>query len=283
MSADESKNGISWVSRPLEDGDLLSDTGGMRETSLFLGRYTLNEVFAVLGKKGFYKEARKRHLWPLVFDLDSSASPLQRLRIFLREKDPDLLIVDLKIREGIFSPKKELVPKQPIPSLKSLFVEWLTLQNPSAEFSEKHGALPGQQHPGLGMSKKIMDLFVYLGKQTRVDSILAFPAYYHNAVLFSRYFRFFNPEKEGEVQSLRRTFSHMSIRQLAWAVHLNCLKTTEGGIYEWKSEEQVFPFSRELKEYFDSKAYKEIVKQSLNRSGFVIDPIEFERKFGAID
>jgi len=86
--------------------------------------------------------------------------------------------------------------------------------------------------------------FVHLATVTRSDCILAFPAYYHNGVLFSRYFRFINPEKEGEVQAIRRTFSHMSIRQLAWAVHLNFLRTASGAVYEWKAEEQVFPWPR---------------------------------------
>jgi len=265
------------------EGEIFSALAEGRGTTLFLGKYSLNEVFAVLAKKSFIKEARKRNLWPLAFDMDSSAFPLQRFQIFLREKSPDYLIVDLKIREGVFRPKERAVAEPPLREFKSLILEWLTLQNPRAEFSEKRGALPGQQYPGLGMSKKIMDLFIYLGKLTHKDAILAFPAFYHNAVLFSRYFHFFNPEKEGEVESIRRTFSHMPIKQLAWAVYLNCLRTASGEVYEWKAEEQVFPLAKDLREYFDSKNYREIVKQSLKRYQFTIDGEDFERKFGSID
>jgi hypothetical protein len=265
------------------EGEIFSALAEGRGTTLFLGKYALNEVFAVLAKKNFIKEARKRNLWPLAFDMDSSAFPLQRFQIFLREKSPDYLIVDLKIREGVFRPKERQVAEPPLREFKSLILEWLTLQNPRAEFSEKRGALPGQQYPGLGMSKKIMDIFIYLGKLTHKDAILAFPAFYHNAVLFSRYFHFFNPEKEGEVESIRRTFSHMPIKQLAWAVYLNCLRTASGEVYEWKAEEQVFPLAKDLREYFDSKSYREIVKQSLKRYQFTIDGEDFERKVGSID
>jgi hypothetical protein len=265
------------------EGEIFSALAEGRGTTLFLGKYALNEVFAVLAKKNFIKEARKRNLWPLAFDMDSSAFPLQRFQIFLGEKSPDYLIVDLKIREGVFRPKERLAVEPPLREFKSLILEWLTLQNPRAEFSEKRGALPGQQYPGLGMSKKIMDLFIYLGKLTHKDAILAFPAFYHNAVLFSRYFHFFNPEKEGEVESIRRTFSHMPIKQLAWAVYLSCLRTASGEVYEWKAEEQVFPLAKDLREYFDSKSYREIVKQSLKRYQFTIDGEDFERKVGSID
>lgn len=281
---EDSKRAPYWTNGPLiGEEEIFCDLGERRGTTLFLGKFTMNEVFAVMGRKGFFKEARKRRLWPLAFDLNSSEFPLQRFRIFLRENDPDNIIVDLKIREACFRPKEKPAPGFPARTFKGLILEWLTLQNPAAEFEEKRGSLPGQQHPGLGMSKKIMDIFVYLAKVTRSDCLLAFPAFYHNGVLFSRYFRFINPEKEGEVQSIRRTFSRLPIRQLAWAVHLNCLRTADGGLYEWKAEEQLFPLAKDLKDHFDSRSYKEAVKQAMKKNAFTIDQETFERKFDTID
>lgn len=265
------------------EDEIFCDIGERRGTTLFLGKFTLSEVTAAMGRKGFFKEAKKRRLRPLVFDLNSSEFPLQRFRIFLRENQPDNLIVDLKIREGCFRPKAKPAPGFPERSLTGLILEWLTLQNPAAEFEEKRGSLPGQQHPGLGMSRKIMDIFVHLASVTRSDCILAFPAYYHNGVLFSRYFRFISPEKEGEVQAIRRSFSHMSIRQLAWAVHLNCLRTAAGDVYEWKAEEQLFPLAKDLQDHFDSRGYKDAVKAAMAKAAFTIDQEAFERKFDTID
>jgi hypothetical protein len=73
--------------RPLvEESEIFSDLGYAKGSSLFLGRYTLNEVIAVLKKRGFLREAEKRGLGPLVFDLDSFEAPLQRFRIFHRDK-----------------------------------------------------------------------------------------------------------------------------------------------------------------------------------------------------
>jgi len=129
--------------------DILSDLIEEKATSLFLGRFSMTEVQAVLGKKNFYREAKNRGLIPLAFDLDSSEYPVQRLRIFYEEKDPDKLIVDLKIREGRLSPKPYLHLPPEFFEYDYLVLEWLTLQNPRLSFSGKRPPLPGQQHPGL--------------------------------------------------------------------------------------------------------------------------------------
>lgn len=277
MKDDGSPGG--WNSPLVNESEIFGSLGDRRGTVLFLGRYTINEVSGVLAKMGFFKEARKRGLWPIVTDLDSSEyPPLQRFRIFHREMIPDRLIVDLKIREGVFHPQGKLVAPAPLREFTALVFEWLTLQNPEAEFTERHGSLPGQQHPGLGMSKRIMDIFIYLGRTAGKDSLLAFPAFYHNAVLFSRYFRFANPAKEAEVQTIRRTFTHVPIKQMAWIVYLGCLKNADGSAYEWRAEEQVLPLAKDVREHFDSRAYRDRVKDGINRARFTVDWEEFERK-----
>ena len=183
--------------RPLvEAGEIFSDLGYTKGSSLFLGRYTLNEVIAVLGKRGFLREAEKRGFGPLVFDLDSTDPPLQRLRIFHREKTPERVIVDLKIKEMDYVPRAAL---EAVPRFRCLAFEWLTLQNPLLDFDEDRTPLPGQARPGLNLGHKVLDVFIYLARLIRQDALLAFPAYFHNALLFSRQFRFLNPRKEGEV------------------------------------------------------------------------------------
>lgn len=268
-----------WTDTPLVDeSEIFAELHVKRGSSLFLGRYSVREVLAVLNKKGFLKEARKRFLWPLAYEIDSSDYPLQRLQIFLREPGPENVIVDVKIKECDFVPKEAEDGLLSLPPQKALAFEWLTLQNPLAKRGEPFLPLPGQTRPGLSMRSKIMDLFVYLGRLTHKDCLLAFPAYFHNGVLFSRYFHFWNPRKEAEVLAIRRTFRHMPFRQLAWVVHLNCLRREGGSVYEWQAEEQIYPFTRPLKDYFDSRRYKDAVKTGLKTLSFTIDRDEFERK-----
>jgi len=262
----------------VEEGEIFADLSVRRGSSLFLGRYSLNEVIAVLARRGFLKEARKRFLWPLAYELNASEHPLQRLQIYFKSKSPDNLIVDIKFNETDFVPKPLPGLARPLPPQKALAFEWLTLQNPLGRFSDSFKPLPGQTRPGLRLSKKVMDVFVYLGRLTRKDCLLAFPAYFHNAILFSRYFQFWNPRKQGEILAIRRQFSHAPLKQLAWVVHLNCLRRADGTVYEWAAEEQLRALTRPLQDYFDSRFYREEVKSSQKGRSFSVDWVEFERK-----
>ena len=262
----------------IEEKDVYSDLIGDKGSSLFLGKYSLAEIFVVFKKRNFIKDAHERKLWPLEYHMDNSEFPLQRFQIFYREKKEENIIVDLKIREGAFRPKQDRAIDLRISQFKFLILEWLTLQNPLMEFGGDLTPLPGQKHPGLNLGKKVLDLFVYLARLSRLDGLLAFPAYFHNALLFSRHFRFLNPEKRGEVLSIRKTYRHISFKQLAWIVHLECLKDAAGNIYKWEAEEQICPLNKVLKNYFDSRAYKRKVKRSQDKYNFVIDWECFTKK-----
>jgi len=268
------KEGVAF----LGEEDILTNLTHDKGSSLFLGRYSMAESLAVLGKRNFFREAKKRNLWPLAFNLDSSGYPVQRFQIFLREKKTENLIVDLKIREGELAPKDYLHLDPAFYKYSFLILEWLTLQNPLLGFSEKRPPLPGQQHPGLGLRKKVVDIFVYLARLLHKDGLLAFPAYFHNAVLFSRFFYFINPAKYAEVLAIEKAFPKIPFKHLAWIVYLNCLKYDNGQPYEWKAEEQVYPLRKELKAHFESSAYKRKVKQSLKQLRFVIDWDGYEKK-----
>jgi hypothetical protein len=106
---------------------------------------------------------------------------------------------------------------------------------------------------------------------THKDGLLAFPAYFHNSLLFSRYFYFINPAKAGEVLAIRRSFPDVTFKQLAWAVHFNCMRDKEGNEYEWKAEELVFPLNKTLKDYFSSKKYREKIEEGQEGLNFSID------------
>ena len=265
-----------------QEEEIFSSLAEKRGTSLFLGRFSLNQVAAILKKKNFFKDARKRKLWPLGFDLDSSEYPLQRFRIFCREKKPENMIVDLKIKEGGYLPKEKMALDFPRSECNFLILEWLTLQNPLLDFTDEKSPLPGQNHPGLSLGKKVADIFIHLARITHKDGLLAYPAYFHNALLFSRYFHFINPEKAGEVQAIRRSFPDVPFKQLAWIVHLNCIRDSKGKEYEWKAEEEVYPLDKALKSYFNSKEYREMVKKSQEHLNFRIDWECYKKKTNGV-
>lgn len=266
-------------SQLIGEEEVLSELTNKSGTGLFLGKYAINTVWAVLKKRNFLKEAQKRNLWPLEFDLDSSDfPPLQRFRIYIRTKNPNNMVVDLKIKECRYSIDNKIGFEWPLPEFKFLSLEWLTLQNPLQEFTEEKTPLPGQKYPGLGLGKKIVDLFIYLARLNRNDGILAFSSYFHNALLFSRYFNFINPEKKAEILAIRKMFSKLSFKELAWIVHLDCLKIGGKDIYKWTAEEQVYPMNKLLEKYFSSREYKNKVRDAQKHTVFTIDWEAYYRK-----
>ncbi|MBM3297711.1 MAG: hypothetical protein FJY83_08950 [Candidatus Aminicenantes bacterium] len=276
------KNGLRGPNpgaRPLlAEEELFSGVGRLQGSSLFLGRYSLAEVLAVLAHKNFFREAKKRDLWPLDYAVDSSEYPRQRFQIFHRSTDPKNVIVDLKIKEGALQVKNHLTLGLSSRQYRVLVFDWLTLQNPLLEFGPKRTPLPGQEHPGLGLSRKVIDIFTYLARLMRMDGMLAYPAYFHNAVLFSKFFCFVNPDKAGEVDSIRRDFRGVSLKTLAWIVHWGCLRDKAGRPYEWTAEEQVFPLSKSLRRHFRHQIYRMKARYSFKRHHYTIDWDSFRKK-----
>ena len=173
----------------IEEEDIFSGLIDKTGSSLFLGKYTQNEVKAILAKKGFYKEAKKKGLWPLILHIaPTERPPVQRFQIFYKSSDPSNMLVDLKIKDGVFFPEDRTALNVPGDGFRFLIMEWLTMQNPLKSFSAGRKPLPGQTHPGLGIGRKAIDLFVYLAQVNRNDGVLAFPAYLHNALIFSSRF-----------------------------------------------------------------------------------------------
>ncbi len=260
----------SKITPLIEEGEIFQDISGVKRTSLFLGKYSIKEAGAVLKRRNFYKEAKKRGLWPIDFELDSSQyPPLQRLIIYCKHKDPENVIVDLKIKEGVYKSQKNFPLKEK--SSKFLVLEWLTLQNPLSEFEDKKTPLPGQKHPGLNLGKKVLDLFYYLARLNKDKGIIAYPAYFHNALLFSRYFDFLSPEKKAEVEEIKRSFKKITFKELAWIVHWECLKDREGNKYKWEAEEMVLPIDKKLESFLNSKRYKQKVKEAKKEMSFSVD------------
>ena len=264
----------------IEEDDIFSDLTEKRGSSLFLGKYTESDVLKILDRNGFFKKVQKKGLWPLDYELDSSASPAsQRLLIFYKAKRLENVIMDLRIKEGIFRFKNGLSPIISNAKFSFLFLDWLTVQNPLLSFSREKPPLPGQTHPGLSLGRGTVDIFADLGKLNHNNGLMAFPAFFHIALVFFPRCRFINPEKMGEVLTIWKTFGKVGFSKLAWIVHLECLKRDNGTVYKWESEEMVYPMCKELKKYFYSRTYKRKVKETMKRHIYTVDWESFERKF----
>ena len=266
----------------IEEDDIFSDLTEKKGSSLFLGKYTENVVTEILDKNGFFKKVQKKGLWPLDYDLDSTDyPPLQKLRVFYKTKTPENIVMEFRIKEGIYRFKNDLSTSTSDSKFSFLILDWLTVQNPLHRFSREKPPLPGQKHPGLNLGRRTGDIFADLGKLNHNNGLMAFPAFFHIAIVFFPRCRFINPEKMGEVLAIWKTFGKMGFSKLAWVVHLECLRRDDKTDYKWNSEEMVYPMSKELKKYFQSRTYKRKVKEAMRRYSYTIAWEKYEEKFEA--
>jgi hypothetical protein len=266
----------------IEEDDIFSDLTDKKGSSLFLGKYTENVVLQILDRNGFFKRVQKKGLWPLDYDLDSSAfPPLQKLLVFYKTKKPENVIMDLRIKEGVFRFKNDLSTTISNSKFSFLILDWLTVQNPLFRFSREKPPLPGQTYPGLNLGRGTVDIFADLGKLNHNNGLMAFPAFFHIALVFFPRCRFINPQKMGEVLAIWKTYRKMEFSKLAWVVYLECLKRDDRTAYKWDSEEMVYPMCKEMKKYFHSRTYKREVKEAMKKHTYTVDWERFERKFEA--
>ena len=153
-----------------------------------------------------------------------------------------------------------------------IVIEWLTLQDPTAKFTHTRPPLPGQVYPGLRMGRKIVCIFVNMSLRLKTDGLLNIPEHYHNAVFYSRLFKYFDPRTEGQFLAMHRDLRKYGLFKATWAVELHCVVEKKTDKYwDWFTDEQVLFVSKRLEQYFGSKEYRARVEQAAKSYEFKID------------
>ena len=98
----------------------------------------------LLERSGILAQLRSKGFRALRVELDTRNGAAHTLRVVCDEGPEELL---LELRAGR--------SRSAVPDMEVIFVEWLLLQNPRAEFSARRPQLPGQQHPGLGLLRDV--------------------------------------------------------------------------------------------------------------------------------
>ncbi len=154
-----------------------------------------------------------------------------------------------------------------------LYVEWLLLQNTEKCFSLRRPRLPGQVYPGLRIGDHVMEILYHMATRIRTSGLANTPNYVHTAVLFSKEFRFIDPEMEAINQAIKEyLMKHYSLWTIAWAGYYKCIYHTDTGKpLEWKPSLMVVPISDDIQKYFNSKEYKRSFRYYKNKLRIDVD------------
>lgn len=119
-----------------------------------------------------------------------------------------------------------------------LFVNWLSLRNPRAQFSEVRPRLPGQEVPGLGLAREMSEILGLMARRLVLDGVAFQPSWYHMAYAARHTGRFVDPERQGRFEALMRDLKASSLLDATRAVAEGKV-TLNGAPYAWEPDPMV--------------------------------------------
>ncbi|HSS49230.1 MAG TPA: hypothetical protein VLX28_09800, partial [Thermoanaerobaculia bacterium] len=153
-----------------------------------------------------------------------------------------------------------------IPGLVLLRIEWLLLQNPRAEFTADRPRLPGQSHPGLGMSQDIVALLILACDRLQLDGLVFVPAHYHSASQSRKWLRFLDPADEGVFQALRQALHGLPLSEATRAVaEKRVVDAGTGEPFVWRPMPMGLPVTDRFRALVDGEEYKRTVAEEAQR------------------
>ncbi len=265
----------------LEWGDLFADGRPAPAEGLFLGKFSVPGIELLVERFGLDSMVRQRGIRHLTITKDTSDPFRHILRFYDGQiHRPEHLVMEFIARYQSLTPPAEenefLFPD----NLHVLLIDWMILQNPTREFTNRRPRLPGQSYPGLGMGEPIMAVFTLLGRVLGVDGLINVPEHFHTALMFSRRYSFLDARWEAVLQALARDlWQKYRLSVIAWGMELGCITELETGhVFTWEAHKQIMPTRSTIRSYF-SGTYQEKVKAEMERHHFRLDEKKLREAF----
>lgn len=238
------------------DGDaLLGREGG--QPALFMGTYSHEGLVTALERYGFLALLRERGFTTPLLALETTDPARQILRIYDRVQDPNHLLIELVTRYRALRqpPSAPFAPD----GLRLLSIEWLRMQHPGANFTLERPQLPDQTYPGLGLGTWMLELLRQMALRLRCAGLMSCPRHYHNARVYARAMRFFDPAAEGRFRALERLLAPLPLLEAIAALTAGAVVDEQGQPVDWRCWEglpQVLATDDALARYLASAAYQ---------------------------
>ncbi|MCA9666880.1 MAG: histone deacetylase [Myxococcales bacterium] len=256
---------------PLETVDILAQLEGAPVSGRFLDFYTLEAIDEALERYELHNLLRERGFDPQIA-IDTSENARHLLRVYDGpRRSRENLLIELAARRGRLELcELEHYDSELGKSCAALVIEWLLMQDPRASFSLERPQLPGQDHPGLGIGRWIIELLRLMAQRLDCAALTNHPQTYANAVLYGAVMRFVDPALEGRFRALERDLGHLPLVDAAWAVERGEVYelSPDEGVLRWSGEEQMLPTAGEVARYVDSDAYADAMRAAYQSTRF---------------
>ena len=114
----------------------------------------------------------------------------------------------------------------------------LSLRNPRSHFSTERPALPGQEVPGLGLSREVSEMLSRMAVRLGLEGLAFRSAAYHLAYAGRETLRFVDPARQGRFEALSQALQGLPLADATRAV-MDGRVRLNGQPYVWETEEMV--------------------------------------------
>ena len=227
----------------LTEDDLVGIAPGAPRRARVLGAFSRHGIELSLERVGFLEEIRRCGFEHPTVDVDFSSGLGETIRLW-GDVDRRELLVELRLNRNTSA----------VPGMEVLYVEWLLLQNPRAQFSDAMPRLPGQEHPGLGLLREVVAWLVMICETIHVDGMAFAPSHFYMAVLGRHHVRFLDPVAQDRFEALHRAVARLPLPEAARALaEGRVVDAATGRPVVWHAELQVYPVSERMKQIVGRK------------------------------
>lgn len=224
------------------------------------GKFDQDKIRELLEWSGVFEALRRKGYTETALELQHLDELDQR--IFVRAGDEILIHLRLKLSEFRF----KLHPGEP--RFKLMYIDWLMTRHPRIERFDPGRLFPGQDVPGLGIFSQISDFMSNLALGVGARGMLNLPEFFHDALLFQRFCKFYDPRKEIVFRGLIRDLRKIGARRISNALSDGRIRDSRGETVAWRAGEMLSPLHRPLRELLWSEEYHRQVREGLKNVRF---------------
>ncbi len=224
------------------------------DTTLFLGRFAPEALQAELEASGLLAALAAKGHGRVEIRSEIAAG---EHRLLVHPLGDHVSLIDLRMAEASALVEEPLAQDQGLDVLSFLAIHWLSSQDPLARFTDGRPRLPGQTLPGLGIGRRLLDLVLGWARAWGKDGLVNFPEYFHNALFYSKIFRFLSPGRQGRFEALARDLQALPTAAASWAIEEGrVVDLGSDQAFTWEPGEMVVPLTPRLTTYLESAAYR---------------------------
>jgi acetoin utilization deacetylase AcuC-like enzyme len=231
------------VSREMTPGEL-SDAGeltaedleealGIRPNRqrLLLGFYTASGMEHALFRYGIFEQLERLgyRQFRVAFD---TAGLGERMRLYGEADAREHLLVEIIVERR----RLELAGERRPGEAEVLYIHWMSLRNPRAQFSERRPRLPGQEVPGLGLAREAGSMMARMAVRLGLAGVVIRPAHYHMAYASRHEFAFIDARRQGRFEALVRDLTGLTLLEATTAMAEGRVRLG-GEPYAWEADE----------------------------------------------